>query len=367
MENGKEGMSSKQRSVFRKVALDRLASPEQLDQRFTVISSAGWFSILSIFVLIVVALMWGIFGTISNTVSGSGVLLYGDGILTQVSHTEGQITDISLREGDRVEKGQTIARVAQRDLVLEIEETRARIEALNGISTADFTVDPNLVDTELYTDFFPIAKEIAATQDPALKDQFIKLKTLRERDLNTQLSALLDELEDSNEIVANASGTILDVQFSPYDLIYPGDALCSIIRETKASENTGLVLYVPLSDGKRIEEGMEVDVSPTTVNREEHGYILGRVTSVSDYAVNEQTVMNKVNNEQLAQMFLAQGAAVAVEVELIRDSGTVSGYKWSTPGGAPVSIEPGTMCYGSVRISNQRPIEKILPFLKGML
>jgi hypothetical protein len=64
-----------QEKLFRKVALERLSSPEQLDQLMQVTGPKSWLALAALFALLIVVVMWGVFGTISITVEGSGALV----------------------------------------------------------------------------------------------------------------------------------------------------------------------------------------------------------------------------------------------------------------------------------------------------
>jgi HlyD family secretion protein len=48
--------------VFRKAALDRLASPEQLDELIPVVDARGWIAALGIGVLTAAVIAWGFLG-----------------------------------------------------------------------------------------------------------------------------------------------------------------------------------------------------------------------------------------------------------------------------------------------------------------
>jgi hypothetical protein len=63
-----------QRRIFRKSALDRLASPEQLDQLIQITDLRGWLALVALSVLVAVALIWGVAGEILITVDGTGIL-----------------------------------------------------------------------------------------------------------------------------------------------------------------------------------------------------------------------------------------------------------------------------------------------------
>src|SRR4051794_19821299 len=61
--------------IFRKVALERLSSPDELDQLMHVTSPRGWIALAATALLLVSALLWAILVTIPTTVSGRGVLV----------------------------------------------------------------------------------------------------------------------------------------------------------------------------------------------------------------------------------------------------------------------------------------------------
>jgi hypothetical protein len=61
--------------IYRKAALERLSSPEELDSLMQVTTPKGWLALLSLGGLILIALLWGIFGRIPTKVLGQGMIL----------------------------------------------------------------------------------------------------------------------------------------------------------------------------------------------------------------------------------------------------------------------------------------------------
>ena len=66
-----------QKPIFRQVALERLSSPEQLDQLMPLIALRGWVALLTLIGLVVLALAWSAFDTIPTQVTGRGILIRG--------------------------------------------------------------------------------------------------------------------------------------------------------------------------------------------------------------------------------------------------------------------------------------------------
>lgn len=64
-----------EKRLFRQAALDRLASPEQLDRLVAIAHGGGWLALALFAVLFACALAWGLGGSVAVTVPASGVLV----------------------------------------------------------------------------------------------------------------------------------------------------------------------------------------------------------------------------------------------------------------------------------------------------
>ena len=98
-----------QKSIFRKVALERLSSPEQLDQMMRVTHRRGWMALGALIALLATAVVWGLFGTISTKVMGQGILLRHGGLGNVVATYTGEITEFHVSAGEIVSEGQLVA------------------------------------------------------------------------------------------------------------------------------------------------------------------------------------------------------------------------------------------------------------------
>ncbi len=65
--------------LFRQEALERLSSPERLDELMKVVSLKTWLPLATIGVLLGLGLIWSVVGRIPVTTSGRGVLVQGEG------------------------------------------------------------------------------------------------------------------------------------------------------------------------------------------------------------------------------------------------------------------------------------------------
>ncbi|MEM9089551.1 MAG: hypothetical protein AAGC93_12490 [Cyanobacteria bacterium P01_F01_bin.53] len=65
-------------NIFRKEALERLSSPEQLDQLMQIVTPRSWLPLATLGGLLVCGLVWSFVGRIPVTTSGRGVMVYTD-------------------------------------------------------------------------------------------------------------------------------------------------------------------------------------------------------------------------------------------------------------------------------------------------
>jgi hypothetical protein len=99
--------------IFRKVALERLSTPERLDELIQVTTPRGWLSLLAFWTIVVVAALWGFFGSIPTVVQGSGIMIRDGSINVIESPASGQVFDLYVKVGDVVQVDQLVARVVQ--------------------------------------------------------------------------------------------------------------------------------------------------------------------------------------------------------------------------------------------------------------
>src|ERR1700722_1326576 len=102
--------------IFRKVALDRLSSPEQLDRVITITSPIGWAALGAIAVLSLAIIAWGILGIVPTRVEGAGILVSRGGqVFDAMAPVTGIVASVSAI-GTEVKKGDIVATLEDRQL-----------------------------------------------------------------------------------------------------------------------------------------------------------------------------------------------------------------------------------------------------------
>ena len=125
------------------------------------------------------------------------------------------------------------------------------------------------------------------------------------------------------------------------------------------------VLYVPPRDGKKLRPGMAVEVTPATVQREEHGFVLGRVRRIAEFPSSTAGMTRTLQNDQLVRTLAGDGAPYEVEVALEADAAAASGLRWSSGRGPAFAVNSGTMCEARVTVRQVRLLGLAIPAFQG--
>lgn len=125
-----ERMFNKNETIYRKESLERLSSPERLDQLMQVVAPKDWLGLLAFGGLIVLGTAWSVFGKIPVTVDGRGILIYPLQVVELESPSEGKLQTLKVKVGDNVRKGDVLAVIDQSDLRTQVREQQARLTQL---------------------------------------------------------------------------------------------------------------------------------------------------------------------------------------------------------------------------------------------
>jgi multidrug resistance efflux pump len=100
---------------FRRRALERVSSPEELDRLVKVALPRTWIALAALAVLMIAASVWAIVARVPTTVDAAGYLLREGGVRIVAAPTSGLVTDVLRGPGDAVATGQVIGHVQAPD------------------------------------------------------------------------------------------------------------------------------------------------------------------------------------------------------------------------------------------------------------
>ena len=188
-------------------------------------------------------------------------------------------------------------------------------------------------------------------------------------DVKRQIANLSALAGTQGQVVARFPGRVLECNALVGQAVTPGVRLGTI--EVSSSGTEGMprlkhtaVGYFTLGDGKRIQPGMNAQVTPDSVKREEYGGIVARVVRVSEFPVSPQSAGNLVNNLAIAQSLTDGGRVIEVFLEPVPDTVNPSGFRWSSSKGPPKPIIGTTTGTIRVTVEQRAPVTFALPLLR---
>jgi HlyD family secretion protein len=378
------GAPSPEKSIFRKAALERLSSPEQLDYLMSITSPVGWLAVSALAGVLFLIVLWGFLGRIPDTVAGSGILIRGGAVYDVAAGTDGFVTQVLVKAGDEVKAGQVVAKMSQSELDLKIKTTQAQLKVLQA-QDADMTAREEKNDSAALADYkkedqalldamasykvqieadqkeydnkqsllqkglitqgevnkardalYGVKGQLADTQvkESQIATDEIKLardtqtsKNARLKEINStklQVEQYTAERDAGVQVVCNYSGRVIE------KLVERGSPVAAKDRIiTVEAENAPMlaVIYVPAAEGKKVLPDQTIRVSPSTVKAEEYGFILGKVTNVSYFPSTPEGMKVVLRNEELVKELSTNGAPIEITGDLYQDPATKSGYR----------------------------------------
>jgi HlyD family secretion protein len=408
--------------IFRKSALQALSSLEQLDQLIKVTRARSWIALAAMASVLLVAIVWSVVGSLPTSVTGQGVLIRAGGTFNIVSPGAGLVTQFrDFRIGEEVEKGEILGHISQPALEQQMAAAKAEVERLrvaeaavrSAISQESRTQRPayklqeeqqrqvihakqdllrslqisQTQQSELLRDglitrqryettrqaIFAAENEISAA-NAALQRLLVQQaetesqQAERTRGEGAKLAQALSRLHElqlqyrlAHNIVSEIEGVVVEVMVMNGDSVKEGQPVLSVEVPQQTLQS---MVYLPAdSRAKLIQPGMLVQISPVTSKKERYGYLVGKVTTVSNYPATESGMNAVLSNPSLVRELSKSGPPISVLVELVPDHATRSGYAWSSHKGAQIELHSGTLCSASFVIERRRPISLVIPLL----
>ena len=114
--------------IFRKSSLERLRSPEQLDEPLRIVARKEFLALLGLGVLAALGLLWGFFGSIPDSGHGEGVLIAPGTVRPLESPSAGRLSTWLVKVGDVVEAGAAVAELEQPETLRKLSDAQAEHE-----------------------------------------------------------------------------------------------------------------------------------------------------------------------------------------------------------------------------------------------
>jgi len=400
--------------LFRKAALDKLASPERLDVLMRVTSPMGWLALTTVGGILVGVIVWSILGSIPERIDGQGVLLRGGANKEVRSTGSGTLTTFDLKEGQMVSVGQVLGTISAAGNNEEVNVARTKVQQLEQQRlTTDLDAGQNVAaaqaqiarlrgDLDLKRLDLQRAQAEVARLEPLFKEGGITAQRMegarsqvsaaqsqitslngqisaeenRARSarsggagLETQIQIARAELRrveaqvgSQESLTSTVGGRVIEVRKTVGDTVAQNDVV-AVLEDVTA--NVQVVAFVAADVGKRIKAGMNTEVSPSQVKREEYGFMLAQVADLGEFISSREAVMSRMRNQEITDKLMGRSGVIEVKATL-KPAETKSGFAWSTSGGPPFKIDGGSLVSINIVVERKAPITMVMPFLRKM-
>jgi HlyD family secretion protein len=409
--------------LFRKKALERASSPEQLDQVIQLVRPHHWLPLYAFGSLMVAGIIWSVTGRIPVTVVGQGVLVYPSTVLDVQSVGAGQLSHVNAKVGDFVEKGDVLATLAQPVLESQLRLQQMKLKELESQSRSARSLQTHrtsIADKVVTQRQQSLKRQILLAQQiiPKLKSRVDQLQWLKKQggvssgdllqveqeylqatekvldltsqlqelnikkpeqiekdnqtsvsrqnqiqDVKREIAQLHTQLKQNGQIVAQSSGQILELAIAPGQILSTGARVATLESRESSSQLVGLSFFAN-GDGKQIQPGMKVEMTPTSVHRERFGGIIGTVSSISPH-VTPEGVAKLTGNPTLNKSLMGDDSKIQISANLQTDPDSPSGFHWSSSQGPQFKISAGSTTSVRITVEERAPITFVFPFLKS--
>ncbi|MGK7941440.1 MAG: NHLP bacteriocin system secretion protein, partial [Crocosphaera sp.] len=141
---------------------------------------------------------------------------------------------------------------------LQLKETEAREKYEQNLSKI----------SQLKADIKELDSQQKRVAQDNLKEENQRNNQIQETQRN--IARLQKQYDDNREIKSPVNGCILELTASKGDIIETGERLGGMSLKNNSSQMIG-VAYFPIGEGKKVQVGMKVQITPDTVKRERFG------------------------------------------------------------------------------------------------
>ena len=279
----------------------------------------------------------------------------------------------------------------------QVKWYKGHLDRLNQLKNTGAVSAVNLREAEDSHDDRLVSQEKSRVErirsEAELDDALFRLRTdlidREERITDASLDAerILREVEYRATIVADTSGRVSNVNVAPGDRVKIGDSLarlsvatgayppseasCAAGAMRGATDGWELVAYFSAAEARKLVNGMDAVVTPSTVKAEREGGIRGKVTAVGTDFETPESIQCDFRNDAFTQWIMSRtdGMPVKVRMLLESDPATASGFRWTGGSGPDIRIADGTVAAVAATVRRHRPAKlafaKVIRYATG--
>ena len=164
--------------------------------------------------------------------------------------------------------------------------------------------------------------------------------------------------EGITTVNAPADGTVLNYR-AEEESFSMNDNIVWLMPPVTDETKRQLLMYVSFDDLRTLRRGLQVQVTPADLQREDCGYAYGQILSIDPYPTTRDEVASRLKLTPLAS-FIGDGAVYEVKVQLDAGPTPDEPLHWSRSKSARLQMGPGTLCNVQVITEKKRVWEVLV-------
>ncbi|VEP18572.1 NHLP bacteriocin system secretion protein [Hyella patelloides LEGE 07179] len=190
--------NQEKKQIFRQESLERLSSPEKLDQLMQIVGRQDWLPLSTLGALVVATIIWSIFGRIPVNVTSRGLLIIPRRVANIQSPVDGQLQQLKVKPGDCIKKNRVIATIDPFEIRQNLQLEQEKLAQLQGQEQQADTLQNQRTDLEILAIQQEQVSKRQRLQDalklsPVLKDRETKA-------IEQERSTLQQQLQDARAL-----------------------------------------------------------------------------------------------------------------------------------------------------------------------
>lgn len=382
-----------------------------------------WFLLGAVSLFLTAIVVWGFHGSMVESVRGNAITLLSGGVRPIVAEGSGILTHLNIHAGSSVSVDQVVGQIYNSERVFNVRKLEAEYERLKAdasfmeqgieritghqlkserekISLLEklerlqkqsknrtleiagiygvLSQKNNIVSKATY---YQMLDQVVQTEMSFLSTYFqsanvdislmgmVWQKELKLLELRQQVEQKRADLEfaqrlyqEADWLVASFDGQVLEVLAEEGAFVQSGQKIALVGADL--DQGLYLVAFVPADQGKKIRNGMSAYFAPAAAPAAEYGYIQCVVREVSSTPVNAEGVLAELMNHSLTQMVVGKTAVMRVELEMVPDGTSPSGYHWTSRKGYSRNIVNGMIGEVIINTEYRAPASYVIPALR---
>lgn len=298
--------------IFRQEALERLSSPEKLDQTLKIVNPKAWIPLATAGCLVTVGLLWSVLGRIPLTANGRGVLVQPNQVVSFQSPSEGQLKELKIEPGSTIKKGDVLGIIDQGALNQELNQEKAKLTKL-------LDLDKNSSDLQ--------NKQLAGERANRIQQKANLEESLKraevERDLRSKSKAALaqnrqsiqERIDRSQELISKVQVKLDKFRYLLQEGVISEDVLFNTEREYFDSSSQLSELETQLK---------QLDVEEINIQRE-YFQSLNQIDDLKNQIQQLNTQLAQVDREDIQTSFDRQSQIQEVKNRIAQLKDEVKG------------------------------------------